>query len=166
MYLVSRFSVFKRGYPELYEKSRGNLREFYKQFKSQLKSSVQIDLDNLCQQTNTGTLLCELDKLIKEKKTNINGHSWRPSGNPEEDIKDHVYQEKQNYEEQLKSYLQILKTEKEELETELSKNHEAILQLQKEHHELHDALGVTLKSVNDVGIQIEDVIHDIQETEN
>ncbi|KFM74829.1 Polyamine-modulated factor 1, partial [Stegodyphus mimosarum] len=123
-----KFSVFKREYPELYEKSPSNLREFYKQFKYQLECSARIDLDNLCQQTNIGTLLCELDNVMKENKTNINDHSWRPSGNPEEDIKDHVYQEKQKYREKLKSYLQIIRTEKEELEAELSNNHEAILQ--------------------------------------
>lgn len=62
----------------------------------------------------------------------------RPSGNPTEDLRDHIYPLKVKYKEVLEDVLAKLKTANEELHTAAAVNHAEILYIQKRNEECHE----------------------------
>ncbi|KFM79786.1 Polyamine-modulated factor 1, partial [Stegodyphus mimosarum] len=130
------FSLFRKMYPEIHQKCPEELHDIYNQFADELKPGIQEDLNPLFEKTNIGALLTDLENMIQMQADN--GPSWRPSGNPEEDLRDHICEEKKKHKKALQYYLSTMIAQKEALEEEMSQNDKEISNLQecmRAHHQ-------------------------------
>lgn len=127
-----RFSVFKTKFPEIYKESGSDLKEIHQQLVSQLQDTITKDVNNLCTETNLYPSLKLLDDIIKKHSNKIGEDSWRPSGNPEQDTRDHIYHLKQKHKKCLEFVLETILAENELLEKSVNQNHADILTLKNE----------------------------------
>ncbi|NXT24288.1 PMF1 factor, partial [Syrrhaptes paradoxus] len=96
------FRCFSKLQPEL-------TRSIYDQFVSQLKASIQEEIQEVKEEGNLEALFNSLDKIEEEAK-NQEEPAWRPSGIPEEDVRSAMVP----YLLKHRSYLQKILREKEE----------------------------------------------------
>ncbi|XP_053560591.1 polyamine-modulated factor 1 [Bombina bombina] len=83
------YQRFARCYRRFYKIQPEITRSIYDQFVSQLQTSIKEEIQEIIDEGNLETLLDSLDKLEKEAggKTDL---EWRPSGVPEEDLRNHL----------------------------------------------------------------------------
>ncbi|XP_035219750.1 uncharacterized protein LOC118192820 isoform X3 [Stegodyphus dumicola] len=139
------FSLFQESYPEIHRKCPEELHYIYNKFISEFKSGVQDDLSLLFENTNIRDLLIDLENMIQKQANNVNGPSWRPSGNLEEDLRDHICYEKKKHKEAMQCYLSKMLAQKEAFEEELSQNDKEIRSLlgtiRAQHQKVKEAMG-------------------------
>ncbi|XP_035219744.1 uncharacterized protein LOC118192820 isoform X2 [Stegodyphus dumicola] len=142
---LKRFSLFQESYPEIHRKCPEELHYIYNKFISEFKSGVQDDLSLLFENTNIRDLLIDLENMIQKQANNVNGPSWRPSGNLEEDLRDHICYEKKKHKEAMQCYLSKMLAQKEAFEEELSQNDKEIRSLlgtiRAQHQKVKEAMG-------------------------
>ncbi|GBM90590.1 hypothetical protein AVEN_66729-1 [Araneus ventricosus] len=127
-----KYSLFKEKFPEIFKECDQELRDLPKQLINQLKTTITTDIKNLSKDTDVFTSLKSLDDIITEQKDRAGEDTWRPSGNPENDIREHIYHQKQKQKRYLEFVLEALKAENNMLETTVEENHAEILKLKEE----------------------------------
>ncbi|GIX97152.1 uncharacterized protein CEXT_762921 [Caerostris extrusa] len=153
-----KFSMLKTRYPGV---GKEELQEIHKQLKNQLKESVTKDVNNICEQTNVFSSLNLLDDLIKKQSKRKDEEAWRPSGVPEEDLRDHVHHVKQKHKKCLEFVLQTLRAENELLEETANKNHSMILELKTEVDTVNQEVQENFAVLNDVEKTNKDILTEI-----
>ncbi|GFY45517.1 uncharacterized protein TNIN_165421 [Trichonephila inaurata madagascariensis] len=147
-----KFSLFKTNFPKICEENEGHLRNVREQLKSQLKENILKDIDNLCADTKLYPSLKLLDDIVTKHSTKNGEDSWRPSGNPEEDTRDHIYHLKQKHKKCLEFVLETMVAENELLEKSANENHADILALKKEVDALNQEINNEFEILNDDSI--------------
>ncbi|XP_055925696.1 polyamine-modulated factor 1-like [Argiope bruennichi] len=127
-----RYSIFKSKYPELYKECGKEFRDLHKQLINQLRDTITTDLKNLSTETNVFSSLKALDDMITKQSDRADEDSWRPSGNPENDIRDHVHHQKLKHKKCLEFVLETYVVENNKLEQIVEQNHAEIMKLKKE----------------------------------
>ncbi|XP_015904992.1 polyamine-modulated factor 1 [Parasteatoda tepidariorum] len=124
------FKNFKtKHYSEIYNEDPELLKETYEQFSRQLENSIKIDLDELCNDQDIYEKLKTLDDLNKESKISEDVKAWRPSGNPNEDVRDYRCICKSAHKKALNALLENVRSQNDQLEKEVMANHEEIIML-------------------------------------
>ncbi|XP_071965176.1 polyamine-modulated factor 1-like [Antedon mediterranea] len=99
----ARYKTFANHYKFASEKA---LRSIVSQFVENLKSTVQSELELMIEEENLVPLFNELDDLINDIPTDRQQPAWRPSGNPDTDVRNHRMQPKLKEKERLVKLLQ------------------------------------------------------------
>ncbi|CAL1264851.1 unnamed protein product [Larinioides sclopetarius] len=126
------YSLLKKKFPKISKECDAELRELCKDLVKQLKTTITTDIKKLTEETKLFKSLKSLDDMVTEQKNRAGEDSWRPSGNPEDDIRDHIYDQKLKQKRYLEFILETLKVENNMLETTLEENHAQILKLKEE----------------------------------
>ncbi|GFT25194.1 uncharacterized protein NPIL_76491 [Nephila pilipes] len=147
-----KFSVFKTKFPEIYKENHNHLRGIHQQLLSQLKDNITKDVDLLCNETKLYPSLKLLDDIIKKHSNRSGEDSWRPSGNPEDDTRDHIYHLKQKQKKCLEFVLETILAENALLEKTVNQNHANILTLKKEVDILNEEIINEIEILNNDSI--------------
>ncbi|CAL1541391.1 unnamed protein product [Lymnaea stagnalis] len=100
----------KEHFRDLYRADSKNVTELYKSMMSQLESMIKEEIDLQIENNKVKDLLNNLDKINLEYR-NQTQRKWRPSGNPEEDIKAHMYESNKVEVQQLEKILSTLESQ-------------------------------------------------------
>ncbi|KAG8190840.1 hypothetical protein JTE90_028337 [Oedothorax gibbosus] len=122
-----KYSLFKSYYPEIHQNDSTNLKELHRQLKSQLTETIHEEVEELCKEVDLYASISSLDKLIQNHEGKDDVEAWRPSGNPSEDMRDHLYQMKLKHKRCLEFTLQTMALQNKELEKMVEERHTDIL---------------------------------------
>lgn len=152
-----RFSRMKKKFAEIYKENPETLKNLHEQLSLQLKRSISEDLDELCKEHGIDFLLNSLE--IIKKNQEFSDHSWRPSGNCEEDLRDHIYPLKMKQKEALQAVLTKLMTSNEELINFATVNHAEILHIKKSNDDLFERFNTITSSIKGSSMQnLQDIL--------
>ncbi|KAG8196659.1 hypothetical protein JTE90_006569 [Oedothorax gibbosus] len=124
-----KFSMMQKNFREIYKADSFHLKIFHEQLVSQLKSCFSETVEEVFLETNVIQSLSSLNNIINKTTRNADIVAWRPSGNPNEDIRDHLHQLKLNQKKSLEFALQVLVTENSSLEQMIKKNHKEVIEI-------------------------------------
>ncbi|XP_071844362.1 polyamine-modulated factor 1-like [Apostichopus japonicus] len=96
-----KYNTFARKYKFAHESAPHVLRHCLEEFKEQLDNMIKDELKEMITQEDLVPLFNNLDTLIQEGTSKELKQAWRPSGIPQIDIKDHLYQVKLEEKEKL-----------------------------------------------------------------
>ncbi|KAM9294611.1 polyamine-modulated factor 1-like [Gastrophryne carolinensis] len=83
------YERFAHCYKKFYKLQPEFTRAIYNQFLEQLHASIQAEIQDMKEEGNLKSLLDSLDKMEKEAAKQTESQ-WRPTGVPEEDLRDHL----------------------------------------------------------------------------
>ncbi|XP_018421699.1 PREDICTED: polyamine-modulated factor 1-like [Nanorana parkeri] len=111
------YERFARCYKKFYKLQPELTRGIYDQFVAQLHSSIKAEVQEIKEEGNLEALLDSLDRMEKDSAA-MTDLQWRPSGVPEEDVRDHLVP----YLLQQREYLRKLVAERERENAKLARS--------------------------------------------
>ncbi|XP_023223512.1 uncharacterized protein LOC111624793 [Centruroides sculpturatus] len=109
----AKYMLFAENFAAIHKKHNNDLATVHQQFISKLESSIREEIKLMYQEETINTYLNKLDDLIMKAGSNQKSCKWRPSGNPETDLMDHLHVVKEEHKKELE---QILAEQTEDIE--------------------------------------------------
>ncbi|CAI9536285.1 unnamed protein product [Staurois parvus] len=151
------YQRFARCYKKFYKLQPELTRGIYDQFVAQLHSSIKAEIQEIKEEGNLEVLLNSLDKMEKDATTAAD-IQWRPSGVPEEDLRQHLVP----YLLQQREYLRKLVKEKEQENAKLA---QSVLAGRRKIEEMQQEIQKRQQAWQKLSQSQRELILSIQETE-
>lgn len=131
---------FANCFTAMREKNPAEFRNITEQLMEHLQNNIEKEIDLMIKQEDLVHFFNELDHIVAASNKEDSQPAWRPSGDPEKDVIDHVMQVKLAYKEQLKHILQQVESENEKLKEEVLPKRDKLLESERRINEKTNSL--------------------------
>nr|XP_058959161.1 polyamine-modulated factor 1-like [Pocillopora verrucosa] len=132
---------FANCFSAMRDRNPAEFKSITEQLMEHLQNNIEKEIDLMIKQEDLVHFFNELDRIVAASNTEDSQPAWRPSGNPDKDVIDHVMQVKLAYKEQLKHILQQVENENEKLKDEVLPKREKLLESERRINEKTNDFG-------------------------
>ncbi|XP_073242092.1 polyamine-modulated factor 1-like [Porites lutea] len=144
---------FSSCFTSIREKNPVEFRSITEQLMQHLQNNIEKEIELMIKQEDLVYFFNELDRIIEATGKGDKQPAWRPSGNPDKDICDHIMQVKLAYKEQLTHILHELESNNEKLNGEVLPKREKLIETEKQLNEKTKDLREAAKYCKENSVQ-------------
>ncbi|XP_019620450.1 PREDICTED: polyamine-modulated factor 1-like [Branchiostoma belcheri] len=127
---AGRFSTFARNYKFAYQNNPKALQSIAQQHVQHLQDNVQAEIQLLLSEEEIPVLFNKLETILNDAATEENTTTWRPSGDPEKDLRSHRMAVKLKEREELQKRLAAQEQETARLQKSVLQSRQKLLHTQ------------------------------------